>query len=167
MQNVWIISGGAVGRHTTFEYCPTQAEASARIEALETAARESFEEHDARVDLGVTWEQYQEIQDLLPFGAVEVPHVDSTNSEDDHITPSGEMPTGRIWVVLEDGLPEEGRPFVTTEEEAKDRAWDRNWARWEYYETSEGAATMTFAEYRQTHGGSYDYAPVDPAPVSG
>lgn len=98
----------------------------------------------------------------------DVPHVDSINSLDDRIVSSGEAPTDRIWLVLEDGRPEAGRWYFTAEEDAKDDAWNRNWARWEYSESSEESTEMTFAEYRASKvSGRYDYAPADLGPVQG
>lgn len=165
MQNVWVISRGVGGRNATFEYYESKDDAKARAAALESKARQEFEELDARVDLGVTWEQYREIQDLQVH-SIEVPHRESVNPHDDVVTPTGEVPRGRIWVVLEDGRPEEGRSYLDSEDEAKDEVWSRNWSRWEYYESNPDAAGMTFARYRSEYSpGNYDYAPVDPGPM--
>lgn len=170
MQNVWVISGGVTGRQASFEYYVTEGQALTRAEELETEARRTFDELDARVGLGVTWEQYCEIQDLVPYEVQEIPHVESQNPHDDRVLPTGERPTGQIWLILEDGLPEEERGYEATEQEAQDTVWNRNWARWEYYEESEESATMTFTECcAETSGVSrpikYDYAPADPGPA--
>lgn len=160
MQNVWVASRGVGGRNATFEYYATTDGAKARVAALESETRQEFEALDARADLGVTWAQYREIQDLQVH-SIEVPHRESVNPHDDVVAP-----TGQIWVVLDDGRPEEGRPHFDTEVQAKDEVWDRNWSRWEYYQSALEAADMTFAQYRAANNpGSYDYAPVDPGPV--
>lgn len=165
MQNVWVISRGVGGRNATFEYYATKDGAKARVAALESEARQEFEALDTRVDLGVTWEQYREIQDLHVH-SIEIPHHESVNPHDDVVTPTGEVPTGQIWVVLEDGRPEEGRPYFDTEDQAKGEVWNRNWSRWEYYLLALEAADMTFAQYRAANNpGSYDYVPVDAGPV--
>lgn len=166
MHNVWVISGIRQGWMPVFEYYAAQADAVARVDELVADEQRDFEELGTRVDLGVTWEQYREIQDLPTYTIDEFPHVDSVNGQDDRVEPSGEVPTERIWLVLEDGRPESDRWYLTTEEDARDEAWNRNWARWETYEAFPDSGGMTFAEFRETRATArYDYAPAEPGPT--
>lgn len=161
MQNIWVISGGRAGRGATFEYYASEEAATARAHALEALARQSFEKLDRRVDLDVVWERYCEIQDLRPYEVQLVPDVASLNSDNDDIAPSGEAPSDRLWVVLEDGRPEVERGFVQTEEDAADAVWDRNWARWE----GSLSSVLSLTDFRaQFNDAQYDYAPADPGP---
>lgn len=166
MQNVWVVGGGVSGRHASFEYYADEESARARVIDLDGAARRAFEELDARVDLGVTWEQYREIQNIASYWVQEIPHVESQNPHDDRVVPTGAVPTDRIWLILEDGQPEEERGYEANEQDAKDTAWSRKWTGWENYESSVEASRMTFAEYREEDWPSvYDYAPADPGPA--
>lgn len=166
MRNVWVISGIRQQWMSVFEYYTSEEAAEARVSALLAEDRHEYEEIDQRVDLEVTWEEYREIQDVGKYEIELVPHVESVNSEDDRIVQTGGAPAERIWLILEDGRPEEERFYFTTEEDAKDDAWSRNWARWERYDVSEEGAAMTFAQYRnEMEQCTYGYTPADPGPV--
>lgn len=171
MHDVWVIGGIRQSWMPVFEYYTAQADAAARVDELVASEQRDFEEMGARVDLGVTWEQYREIQDLPTYAIDEVPHVESADQPDDAVAPSsGEStsggPAGPIWLVLEDGDLEEDRRYYTTEEDAKDAAWQRRWARWEQYEAFPDSGGMTFAEFRETRSSArYDYAPAEPGPT--
>lgn len=175
MHNVWVISGIRQSWMPVFEYYAAQAEAVARVEELVADEQRDFEELGARVDLDldVTWEQYREIQDLPTYAIDEVPHVEAADQADDAVAPEGGEPTsagptGRIWLVLKDGHLGDDRWYYTVEEDAKDAAWRRRWARWEQYEAFPDSGGMTFAEFRETRSSArYDYAPAEPGPAGG
>ena len=162
MQNVWIVTHPAAGGTVRCEYFTAEEAATNRATALVAAAKSEFEELDERVDLEVTWEEYRKIHDL-EWTVDKVPDTTSLNSHDDTIAPSGPAPSGRIWVVLEDNRPEEGRGYEHSEDDARSAAWDRRWAAWENYVSSTESEVMSFAQYREEFvGGRYDYAPADP-----
>ena len=166
MQNVWIVTHPAIGGVVRCEYFTAEEAATARVDALAAAAKTDFEVLDGRVELDVTWEQYSQIHDL-EWTVDEVPDTASLNSHDDTVDATGPAPSERIWVVLEDGRPEEYRGYVRSEEHARSAAWDRRWARWEYYVTSIESESQSFARYRDEQGDSrYDYAPADPGPAA-
>ncbi len=165
MQNIWVVSGPVSGGVVPREYFTSASAAKARVQTLMRQAQQEFEALDDRVDLDVTWDLYQQIQNLS-WDISMVPYVNSLNPDNDYVDASGPEPTGRLWLVLEDGLPEEGRGYEQSEDDARDVAWNRNWAIWESYTVSVAAATHSFPKYRREHApGNYDHAPVDPGPV--
>ena len=166
MQNVWIVTHPAAGGVVRCEYYTAEEAATARVDDLAAAAKADFEALDERMDLEVTWDEYRQIHEL-EWTVDEVPDTASLNSHDDTVDATGPSPSERIWVVLEDGRPEEGRGYEHSEADARSAAWDRRWARWEGYTSSGESASQSYAQYRAQRGGSrYDYAPVDPGPTA-